>query len=151
MKLAIPLVSPGHFARHFVFLLATCLTLVTCGPSAPAAPTPVPSADQLIKALEAASLEVAEVQSAGDLSQMTGAVEGLKFYTPSLCDGCSSMVLIFDSEANALGMKGFIEQAGKTNDAFKFHLYQNGRVLLRMGGLIDKAQSDKYAQALNLD
>lgn len=134
------------------FLLACCLMLVTaCGQSAPAQPTPVPTANQLIENLKAASLEVAEVQPAGDLSQMQGAKEGLKFYTPSLCDGCSSMILIFDSEASALGTKGFIEQAGKTNEAFKFHLYQNGRVLLRMGGLIDKGQADKYAQALNLE
>jgi hypothetical protein len=133
-----------------IFLFVTCLILATCGPAAPAAPTPVPSADQLIKTLEAASLEVTEVQPLEDLSSMEGAVEGLKFYTPSLCDGCSSVVLIFDSEASALTMKGFIEQAGKANEAFKFHLYQNGRVLLRMGGLIDKAEADKYAQALNL-
>lgn len=134
-----------------IFLLAIYLILVACGPAAPAAPTAVPSADQLIEALKVASLEVTEVQPAGDLSQMQGAKEGLKFYTPSLCDGCSSMVLLFNSEADALAVKGFIEQAGQTNDAFKFHLYQNGRVLLRMGGLIDKAQADKYAQALNLD
>jgi len=130
------------------FLLLCSLILLTACSSSPPAPTPVPTANQLVQTLQSAHLEVTDIQPVEELP--AGGVEGLKFYTPSLCDGCSSMVFVFDSEASAVETKGMIEQAGKASETFKFFVYHNGRVLLRMGGLIDQTQADKYAQALNL-
>lgn len=144
-------ITPAILLTPLLALTLAC-SLGSLTQSATPKPTQVPTARELIYTLQRAGLEVADVQALDSSnSPLLGEVENLKFYTPSLCDGCSSLVIIFDSEASALTARGMIQRAGETNDAFKFHLYQNGRVLLRMGGLIDKGQADKYAQAMHLE
>jgi hypothetical protein len=130
-------------------LLLVLLLLACALPGTHPTPTPVPSAVDLLGRLIAAGLEVKKTGPVGDFPP--GGVDGSKFYTPSLCDGCSSLILIFDSEASALQAIAFFDQAAQTSEAFNFHIYRNGRVVLRMGGLIDESNARRYAEALGLD
>ena len=102
----------------------------------------VTSAQDVLDLIATAGLEIQSIEwLAIDSSDLEGTVEQVKFYTPSLCDGCSSMVIGFDSAAHA--------QTGEiTIQVFvpgQFHVYRRGRLLLRMGGLIAKSQADQYA------
>lgn len=113
------------------------------------APTPVPSSSDIISRLQSAGLQVEQVGPVGELPP--GGVDGLKFYTPDLCDGCSSMVIVFDSEGSALNAVALFDRAAQTSEALRFHVYQDGRVLLRMGGVIDEAEAKRYADAAGIE
>lgn len=129
--------------------LLTLIFLLTCALACAPAVTPASTAQGLIGQLKAAGLEV---ERAAPLDGApAGTVVAIKFYTPSLCDGCSSIVLIFESEAKALEALAQLDLAAQTSDAFKFHIYRKGPVLLRMGGLIEKSQADRYAAALGIN
>jgi hypothetical protein len=102
----------------------------------------VTSAQDVLDLIAAAGLEIQSIEWLTlDSSDLEGTVEQVKFYTPSLCDGCSSMVIGFDSEAAA--------QTGEITFQVlvpgQFHVYRCGRLLLRMGGLKAKPQADLYA------
>jgi hypothetical protein len=136
-----------------LLLLVILLIFVSaCSPGAPAAPpTPLPAATaaQLIERFKGAGLEVADVQPIGGTgASFEGVIDSMEFFTPSLCDGCTSMVLVFDSESHALKARTVSEQIGESNDAFKFHHYQKGPLLVRIGGLIEETEANRYKQAL---
>lgn len=139
----------------FVILLAACTSPQPAASPTdtplPAAPTPIPlpaTATEALAAFQAAGLEVERVEKMTDLPP--DAIEGVKFYTPSLCDGCSSMVFVFANEAQALTTQGIFIEVGKTNEALRFWVYRQGPVLLRIGGLIDETEAKKYAAAVGL-
>lgn len=127
-------------------VLLLSIMIVGCSQVMPEVP---PTVDNQIEALKAANLEVEQVSPLEDLPP--GATEGSKFYTPSHCDGCSSVILIFENEGQLLTTKAMMIEAGKTNDALKFHVYHSGRVLLRMGGIMDQRKAHRYASALGMD
>lgn len=121
-------------------------------PTATPLPTPNPSPATVNEVLAAFRTAGLEVERAGPVDGLPpDAIEGVKFYTPSLCDGCSSMVFVFGNEGQALTTKAIFIEMGKTNEALRFWLYHRGPVLLRIGGLIDEAEAVKYAKTVGIE
>ena len=135
---------------ELLLLIFLLIFVSACSAGAAPAPIPVATAAQLIETFKGAGLEVADVQPIGGPgASFAGVADSMEFYTPSLCGSCTSIVFVFDSEEQALGAKGVFQQIDQSNEGFKFHLYQEGPLLLRIDGLVDEAEANRYGQVLN--
>lgn len=117
-------------------------------PAPPPTATRVPTIEEVLAAFRAAGLEAENVEpfAATDLD---GVVSAVKFETPSLCDGCSNLLFIFETAAAAGDAEAFFGTICKNNEFLCFHVYRRGRLLIRLSDLIPEPDAQQYERVLN--
>lgn len=128
-------------------LLLAALWLVGCGASFQKW-----TSSQATEAFVAAGLE------AENLTPMTKddygmaplvAVEGTRFFVPSICDDCGGRVMAFDSQEDLDAVKEYYVKLGEGSALFFSWVFVKDNLLVQINGDLPEEQARQYEAALN--
>lgn len=116
--------------------------------------TPTPpfqrwGATHIVRAIQAANLEGEDAHplTAEEYGAIPAlATEGIRFYTPSLCDDCGGLVLSFDNPNNLETTKTYFIETNQL--ATPVWVFVKDNILLQLSGQIPEAQALEYGTIL---
>ena len=108
------------------------------------------TAQQAIDAFQAAGLEAVDpflMEPSDYGTAPLVAVDGIRFFIPSLCEICGGHVFSYCSHEDLVLHKNYFVVLGIASAKFSW-LYEKDNLLLQITGDLPKAQAEQYEQAL---
>lgn len=109
------------------------------------------ASSQVIEAFKAAGLEAESprVMTRDDYGMAPMlAIEGTRFFIPSLCPDCGGRVLSFSSQKNLETTKAYYIELGKSSAAFFSWVFAKDNILVQINGSLSEETARQYEAAL---